>query len=160
MEPVVEQIKYILSPGSIAIVGASSDFTKFAGRTLKYLLKHGYKGKIYPINPKYDEIVGLKCFPSIEAAHNATNYAGIDPSSLGTLYLATTSGPLRGKTPIEHPRAALVGNREVRTADFMGSTKAGSSALLACFDRIVAEGKGVGLGVASDIPHRVHRQRD
>jgi hydroxymethylglutaryl-CoA synthase len=48
--------------------------------------------------------------------------------------------------------AALVGNREVRTADFMGSTKAGSSALLACFDRIVAEGKGVGLGVASDIP--------
>ncbi len=152
MEPVAEQIKYIISPGSIAIVGASSDFTKFTGRTLKYLLKHGYKGKIYPINPKYDEIVGLKCFSSIAALHNATDYAGIDPRSLGTLYLATTSGPYVEKPLSSTLAAALVGNREVRTADFMGSTKAGSSVLLACFDRIVAEGKGVGLGVASDIP--------
>ena len=99
--------------------------------------------------PGYDEDVVTM---AIEAAHNATNYAGIDPSSLGTLYLATTSGPYVEKPLSSTLAAALVGNREVRTADFMGSTKAGSSALLACFDRIVAEGKGVGLGVASDIP--------
>ncbi len=67
MEPVVKQIRYILSPKSVAIVGASSDYTKFTGRTLKYLLKHGYKGQIYPINPKYEELVGLKCLPSVEA---------------------------------------------------------------------------------------------
>ncbi len=83
MEPVAEQIKYILSPGSIAIVGASSDFTKFTGRTLKYLLKHGYKGKIYPINPKYDEIVGLKCFPSIEALPECVDTAFIQIPSKG-----------------------------------------------------------------------------
>jgi hydroxymethylglutaryl-CoA synthase len=99
--------------------------------------------------PGYDEDIVTM---AIEAAHNATNYAGIDPSSLGTLYLATTSGPYVEKPLSSTLAAALVGNREVRTADFMGSTKAGSSALLACFDRIVAEGKGVGLGVASDIP--------
>ena len=76
--------------------------------------------------------------------------------SIPVLLERSTWLPLRGPY-VEKPlsstlAAALVGNREVRTADFMGSTKAGSSALLACFDRIVAEGKGVGLGVASDIP--------
>jgi acetyltransferase len=77
MKRVVEQIRTILSPKSVAIVGASSDFTKFTGRTLKYLLKHGYKGKIYPINPKYDEMVGLQCFPSIEALPESVDTAFI-----------------------------------------------------------------------------------
>nr|NIR14674.1 CoA-binding protein [Desulfobacterales bacterium] len=83
MEPVVEQIKYILSPKSVAIVGASSDYTKFTGRTLKYLLKHGYKGKIYPINPKYDEIGGLRCFPSIEALPEPVDTAFVQIPSKG-----------------------------------------------------------------------------
>ncbi len=83
MEPVVEQIRYILSPKSVAIVGASSDFTKFTGRTLKYLLKHGYKGKIYPINPKYEEMVGLKCFSSVEALPEGVDTAFIQIPSKG-----------------------------------------------------------------------------
>ena len=83
MEPLVEQIKYILSPKSVAIVGASSDFTKFTGRTLKYLLKHGYKGKIYPINPKYEEMVGLKCFPSVEALPECVDTAFIQIPARG-----------------------------------------------------------------------------
>jgi acyl-CoA synthetase (NDP forming) len=83
MEPIVERIKYILSPKSVAIVGASSDYTKFTGRTLKYLLKHGYKGKIYPINPKYDEIGGLKCFPSIKALPESVDVAFVQIPSKG-----------------------------------------------------------------------------
>ncbi|MCP4628311.1 MAG: acetate--CoA ligase family protein [bacterium] len=59
-------LKYILSPRSIAIVGASSNLAKFTGRTLKYLLKHGYQGKVYPINPNCDEIAGLACYPSVK----------------------------------------------------------------------------------------------
>lgn len=40
MESVVQQIRRILSPKSVAIVGASPfDYTKFTGRTLKYMLK-------------------------------------------------------------------------------------------------------------------------
>jgi acetyltransferase len=77
MESVSEQIRSILSPRSVAIVGASSDYTKFTGRTLKYLLKHGYKGQIYPINPKYGEMVGLKCFPSIESLPDGVEAAFI-----------------------------------------------------------------------------------
>jgi len=53
------------SPKSIAIVGASSDFTKLSGKTFKFLLKYGYKGKIYPITPKYKQIADLDCYPKI-----------------------------------------------------------------------------------------------
>ena len=34
---------------------------------MKHLTSHGYKGKLYPINPKYQEIIGVKCWPSLEA---------------------------------------------------------------------------------------------
>jgi len=66
MESIVEQLKYVLSPKSVAIVGASSDFSKFTGRTVKYMLKHGYTGKFYPVNPKRDEIAGHPCYPTVK----------------------------------------------------------------------------------------------
>lgn len=55
----------LFNPQSIAIIGASSDPKRIGGRPLAYLLKNNYKGKIYPVNPKYDEISGLKCYKSI-----------------------------------------------------------------------------------------------
>lgn len=58
-------IRSMLSPQSIAIVGASSDPRKVSGRPLKHLLDKGYKGKLYPINPKAKEISGVPCVASI-----------------------------------------------------------------------------------------------
>ncbi len=49
-------------PRAIALVGASSDETKLGGIILKNLLQ--FKGKVYPVNPKYREIMGLKAYPS------------------------------------------------------------------------------------------------
>jgi acyl-CoA synthetase (NDP forming) len=65
MSKTVDAIHCLLHPKSIAILGASGDFSRFTGRTLKYLLKHGYPGKIFPINPKYGELCDLKCYPSL-----------------------------------------------------------------------------------------------
>jgi acyl-CoA synthetase (NDP forming) len=70
-------LKTFFNPRSVAIVGVSSDFSKFTGRTLKYLLKHGYKGKVYPINPKYREIVDLPCYPSVADLPEAADIAFI-----------------------------------------------------------------------------------
>lgn len=56
-----------LNPKSIAIVGASTDISKFSGRVLPYLLKHGYRGDVYPINPKQAEISGRACHASLSA---------------------------------------------------------------------------------------------
>jgi acyl-CoA synthetase (NDP forming) len=57
----------LLRPRSIAILGASEDFVKINGRPVKFLLDKGYPGRILPVNPKYDAIAGLRCYPSIAA---------------------------------------------------------------------------------------------
>lgn len=103
MESIVEQIKYILSPKSVAIVGASSDYTKFTGRTLKYLLKHGYKGQVYPINPKYEEIAGLKCLPSVEALPEGVETAFIQIPNKGVPSVVKECVKMGVKGIIIHP---------------------------------------------------------
>src|ERR1700720_1653576 len=52
-------------PASIALIGASRDLEKIPGRLLSMLRKNEFPGKIYPINPNYGDIDGLKCFSSI-----------------------------------------------------------------------------------------------
>jgi acetyltransferase len=76
-------LKCILSPRSVAIIGASSNLAKFTGRTLKYLLKHGYQGKVYPINPQCDEIAGLACYPSVKALPGPVDTAFIQIAAQG-----------------------------------------------------------------------------
>ena len=58
-------IERLLNPRSIAIVGASTDLSKVNGRPLKHLMDKGYTGAILPVNQKYQEIQGLKCYASI-----------------------------------------------------------------------------------------------
>src|SRR5882757_678698 len=53
------------APDSIALIGASRDQEKIPGRLLSMLRKNEYPGKIYPINPNYPDIDGLKCYASI-----------------------------------------------------------------------------------------------
>lgn len=70
-----EIIRRLVSPRSIAMVGASSDFNKVNGRPLKHLLEKGFAGRILPVNPKYDELGGLPCHPSVEALPEAADLA-------------------------------------------------------------------------------------
>ena len=62
---VTSGIEYFFNPRSIAIVGASGDKRKVGGRPLAALIDRGYAGKIFPINPGYEELAGKKCYPSI-----------------------------------------------------------------------------------------------
>ena len=55
----------LFAPASVAIIGASSDQRRFGGRPIQYLMEAGFAGPIYPINPKRDEIQGLKAYPTI-----------------------------------------------------------------------------------------------
>ncbi len=54
-----------LNPRGIAIVGASNDLTRIGGQPIKLLCDFGFAGKVYPVNPKYSEINGLKCYPDV-----------------------------------------------------------------------------------------------
>jgi acetyltransferase len=53
------------APDSIALIGASRDLEKIPGRLLSMLRKNEFPGRIYPINPNYGDIDGLKCYESI-----------------------------------------------------------------------------------------------
>lgn len=69
-------MNYVFYPNSIAVIGASSDaekerMTGWVGR----LQQFGYKGKIYPLNPKVKEILGLKTYPSIGEIPGSVDYA-------------------------------------------------------------------------------------
>jgi len=55
------------NPQSVAVIGASRDETKLGYGILKNIIDYGYPGRIYPINPKADEILGLPCYPSVTA---------------------------------------------------------------------------------------------
>src|SRR6202158_2014682 len=83
------------SPGSIALIGASRDQEKIPGRLLSMLRKNEFPGKIYPINPNYGDIDGLKCYPSIAAVGQPIDLAiVIIPARavLGALEQCATAG--------------------------------------------------------------------
>src|SRR5713226_3714680 len=63
------------APDSIALIGASRDQEKIPGRLLSMLRKNGYPGKLYPVNPNYDDIDGLKCYKSISDVGAAIDLA-------------------------------------------------------------------------------------
>jgi len=54
-------------PQSVAVIGASREPEKLGYGVLSNIIEGGYPHPIYPINPKADEILGLKCYPSIMA---------------------------------------------------------------------------------------------
>jgi acyl-CoA synthetase (NDP forming) len=57
----------LVRPRTVAIIGASSDPSRTAGRPFKYLQMHGFRGTTYLINPRATSIDGLPCYPSIDA---------------------------------------------------------------------------------------------
>jgi len=60
-----DAVQALLHPKSIAVIGASSDFNKINGRTLKALVDKQYGGKLYPVNPKYQTLLDLPCYPDV-----------------------------------------------------------------------------------------------
>ncbi len=55
----------LLAPKSVALVGASGDIKKNTARPQRFLRKHGYAGRIVPINPTRDEILGERAYPAV-----------------------------------------------------------------------------------------------
>ena len=67
----MDAISRLLQPRSIAVIGASSDVAKTAGKPVYFLKKHGFTGDIYPVNPKVTSIDGLRCYPDIQSLPKA-----------------------------------------------------------------------------------------
>lgn len=63
------------NPSSIAIIGASRDAHKIPGLLLAFLRKNAFAGAIYPVNPNYPDIEGLKCYSTIGAIGQSVDLA-------------------------------------------------------------------------------------
>ncbi len=73
--PVKQDLHDLFYPKSIAVVGASGTPGKLGWNVFTNLVSHNFKGKLYPINPKADEIHGLKAYPRISAVPEPVDVA-------------------------------------------------------------------------------------
>jgi len=62
----LEEYKDIFYPASIAVVGASANPKKLGYHCITSIIRGGFKGKIYPVNPKSAKVCGFKAYPSIK----------------------------------------------------------------------------------------------
>ncbi|NYT11838.1 MAG: acetate--CoA ligase family protein [Methanomassiliicoccales archaeon] len=60
----------LFDPRSIAVIGASGRQGSVGYIYLDSIVSSGYEGKVYPVNPRYDELLGLQCYDSIESIGN------------------------------------------------------------------------------------------
>src|ERR1700736_1744408 len=65
-DDIVRQMNRIMKPKSVAVIGASAENGKIGNSVMKNLINGGYKGEIYPIHPKADEIMGKKAYKSVK----------------------------------------------------------------------------------------------
>src|ERR1700682_4446425 len=122
----------LFCPDSIALIGASRDQEKLPGRLLSMLRKNEFPGQIYPINPNYGDIDGLKCYPTIAAVG-----ASID--------LAVVIIPARAVLgALEQCAAAGVKNAVIISSGF--AEEGGDSAAMQ--DAIVALAKKTGMRIS------------
>ncbi|KXJ66643.1 CoA-binding protein [Achromobacter xylosoxidans] len=69
------RLEPLLNPRSIAMIGASGNPGRIGGMPLELLTRFGFEGGIYPVNPKYQEVFGLRCWPDIEAVPEPVDLA-------------------------------------------------------------------------------------
>ena len=65
-DEIVRQMNRIMKPDTVAVIGASAEDGKIGNSVMKNLINGGYQGKIYPIHPKAEEIMGRKAYKSVK----------------------------------------------------------------------------------------------
>ena len=85
----------LFAPKSVAIVGQSNDAGKTAGRPLKYLRQAGYPGRIYPINPGRETVLGERAWPSLAALPETPEHVYIVASTEATMQAVEECARLR-----------------------------------------------------------------
>jgi succinyl-CoA synthetase alpha subunit len=70
-------IARLISPRSVAVIGASRSADKIGGAILANLIRGGFTGEIFPINPNASEIRGLRAYPKVSAIDQGIDLAVI-----------------------------------------------------------------------------------
>ena len=70
-------LKPLLSPESVAVVGASADTETLRGRLTHALIGHGYDGRVFPVTRSQTEVLGLRAYPTVATLPEAVDLAVI-----------------------------------------------------------------------------------
>ncbi len=70
----VEELQEILYPRSVAVVGASTNTRSWGYAYVDHLVEYGFRGDIYPVNPRYSEVAGFTAYPSVRDIPGAVDY--------------------------------------------------------------------------------------
>src|SRR5215813_15181330 len=72
----LQSIHRMLNPSSIAVVGATPRL-QYGGRFLRAALQAAERVRVYAVNPRYDEVMGVKCYPDLQEVSEAPDVVGI-----------------------------------------------------------------------------------
>ncbi|MBR0833468.1 acetate--CoA ligase family protein [Bradyrhizobium manausense] len=75
----------LFKPRSVALIGASDDVARIGGRPLRYLREGGFKGAVYPINPKRDTVQGARSYQSVASLPETPDVAILAVPAQGTV---------------------------------------------------------------------------
>ena len=75
-DPVMRSIHRMLNPSSIAVVGATPRL-QYGGRFLQGAMRASERVRVYPVNPRHDELMGMKCYPSLFELPESPDLVGI-----------------------------------------------------------------------------------
>lgn len=73
----IKSLDKIFRPQRIAIIGVKNDPKSVGGITLKNLVGGGFKGVVYPVNPKHEAVMGIPCFPDVKSLPKTPDLAVI-----------------------------------------------------------------------------------
>lgn len=74
-DEIVTAMNRIMRPKAVAVIGASAEAGKIGNSVMKNLISGGYKGDIYPVHPKAEEILGYKAYKSVKDVPGAIDTA-------------------------------------------------------------------------------------
>jgi acetate---CoA ligase (ADP-forming) len=114
--PSTQSLEKLFRPRSIAVIGASGTPTKIGGMPIAHLLRYGFGGPVYPVNPIHKEIQGLPTYPNVQAIGRPVD-------------LAIVAVPAKGvKAALTEAAAAKVGAVVLFSSGFAETGDAGARA--------------------------------
>lgn len=88
----MSELAGLFNPKSAAIIGASKSPGKIGNVIVKNIISSGYKGKVFPVNPKEPEIEGLQCYPSVDKIPEPAEMAVLSVPAVKSLEIAEACG--------------------------------------------------------------------
>lgn len=80
-----QNFEFLLNPRSVTVIGASDDPLRIGGRPISYMLKQGFEGRIYPVNPNRAIVQGLKAYASVADLPEVPDVAVVAVPATATL---------------------------------------------------------------------------